>query len=304
MKKRLFTFGCSFTNYIWPTWADILAMNYRQYQNWGRVGAGNHFIFYSLIEAISRSNITVDDTVAIMWTSIAREDRYIKDQWFTPGSIYNSPYPKNYVDEFTDPAGFFLTNITIIDAAKQLLDGIGCQYHFFSMIPFEKVDDFCLDFDFLLAKNTEAKVKKLYQRTLEIIRPSVFEVIFNEDWESRGNIIIPSAQKNALEIFQIKYESCAGPNWPKFIDFVEGKISNIDRNIMFEIEEQFQFLSWRDKIFSSRQDFHPIPNEHAEYLEKLGFELSDRQIDFAQDWTDQLLTNENIKFKRNKFERF
>ena len=36
---RLFTFGCSFTQYWWPTWADILGYQHDFYENWGRCGA-------------------------------------------------------------------------------------------------------------------------------------------------------------------------------------------------------------------------------------------------------------------------
>ena len=47
--KRLFTFGCSVTEFIWPTWADILGREFDYYENWGRVGAGNLYIFNSII---------------------------------------------------------------------------------------------------------------------------------------------------------------------------------------------------------------------------------------------------------------
>lgn len=34
---RLFTFGCSFTKFFWPTWADILGQEFDYYENWGRL---------------------------------------------------------------------------------------------------------------------------------------------------------------------------------------------------------------------------------------------------------------------------
>ena len=119
MKSRLFTFGCSFTRYCWPTWAEIMALDFHQCQNWGHVGGGNHFIFYSLIEAIAREKIQTSDTVAIMWTSVGREDRWLDGRWFLQGSIYNSDYPKNYKDEFTDPTGFLITSVTLKETKKK-----------------------------------------------------------------------------------------------------------------------------------------------------------------------------------------
>ena len=55
MTNRLFTFGCSFTRSKNPTWADIVARQYDHYQNWGQAGAGNSFIFYSLMEILRLS---------------------------------------------------------------------------------------------------------------------------------------------------------------------------------------------------------------------------------------------------------
>jgi len=42
--SRLFTFGCSYTNYRWSTWADCLAPEFDYFENWGQSGGGNHYI--------------------------------------------------------------------------------------------------------------------------------------------------------------------------------------------------------------------------------------------------------------------
>ena len=46
---RIFAFGCSLTQYFYPTWADILIHHYKSEgttigENWGRSGAGNQYI--------------------------------------------------------------------------------------------------------------------------------------------------------------------------------------------------------------------------------------------------------------------
>jgi hypothetical protein len=79
--KRFFAFGCSSTNYIWPTWADIIGEEIPYYENWGQSGAGNQFIFNSVIECDLRHSLNEDDLVIIMWTSCSREDRYVDDEW-------------------------------------------------------------------------------------------------------------------------------------------------------------------------------------------------------------------------------
>jgi len=70
MKRRLFTFGCSFTNYKWKTWADIIGTQFEEFQNWGKSGSGNFFISSSLYECHSINKITKDDVVLIMFSSI------------------------------------------------------------------------------------------------------------------------------------------------------------------------------------------------------------------------------------------
>jgi hypothetical protein len=282
-----------------------MAQEYDQYQNWGANGGGNHYILYSLIEAISREKISAQDTVAIMWTSVGREDRFVQGQWMLHGSVYYSPLPKDYVDQFTDPTGFFLTNITVIDAVKKILDSIGCQYHFFSILPFEKVDDSFLELIFPLKKNIESQVRDLYKDTLHKIQPSVYQVIFNQDWHSRDHVIIPSAQKEPIQLFQIKYDQCAGPDWPSFDDFMADRLDGCSADIIEELEQQFQFVTRKNSLLSQRQDSHPIPSEHAEYLEKVGIQLTQRQKDYVQHWNEQVLTDPDLPFaKRNKIERF
>lgn len=79
MSKRFFAFGCSYTEYEWPTWADILGRHFYEQgwevYNFGNSGTGNNAIFQHLLKADADYNITKDDVVCIMWSSWNREDR-------------------------------------------------------------------------------------------------------------------------------------------------------------------------------------------------------------------------------------
>lgn len=195
--KRLFTFGCSFTQYWrWPTWADALGRQYQQFQNWGMCGAGNSLIFYSLVECHQRNQITADDDVYVMWTNTSREDRYVKDRWHAAGNIYwtdGNDVPLEYILKFACERGYLIRDLTTITAARHLLDHIGCRYRFFSMVPLSRTND-----SVGLASNPEdtpgedQDVRNLYQDTLSIIEPSVFETVFNDDWNSRPGIVDPN----------------------------------------------------------------------------------------------------------------
>ena len=99
--NRLITFGCSFTDYSWPTWADIIALDQDcEYENWALGGGGNQQIARRALYRRSRG-MHHNDTVIIQWTSITREDRWLNNQWVAEGSVSNSPtYSKDFVNKY------------------------------------------------------------------------------------------------------------------------------------------------------------------------------------------------------------
>ena len=221
---RLFTFGCSFTNSMRPTWADIVAREYKHYENWGRGGAGNSFIFYSLMECHKRNKITRDDVVMIMWSSIGREDRYVGGEWRTPGSIYNqTEYDENFVKKFADPTGYLLRDAAHLAGAKAVLDAIGCKYYFFSIVPFDVPDD-----NVFKIFSTDHKIQNLYSDEFAALRPSVYETIFNYDWYSR---IGPKEPKKLQE----QYEIQRGAEWPAWEQFVLQDFTGVPKHIVDEM---------------------------------------------------------------------
>ena len=45
--RRLITFGCSHTNHRYPTWANILGLNFDKLLNFGRGGSGQLYKTHS-----------------------------------------------------------------------------------------------------------------------------------------------------------------------------------------------------------------------------------------------------------------
>jgi hypothetical protein len=192
----------------------------------------------------------------------------------------------------------------VIDSVKKILDGIGCKYQLMSTVPFNVIDDSYLQRIFTLKKDIETQVCELYQDTINLIGPSVFEIIFKQDWNSRDSVIIPVAQSRATEIFQAKYKECAGGDWPSFEDFMKNQVNGVSVEIIKEINDQFGFGNWRNRILTQRQDKHPTPAEYQEYLEKIGFVLSDKQKEYAQTWNQKVITDVDIGFESKKINRF
>ena len=163
MQNRLFTFGCSFTRYKWPTWADALAPQYNQHLNFAQGGAGNSFIVWSIAEAHARHNITSTDTVIVMWTSRDREDHYADDGWQTVGA------------QDVDQKGSIIRDCANIQLAHMALNSTGCDYYFLSMIDLNIIDtQKVLQFDAIL---------ETYD-VLKTVRPSVHNIIYSGDWHN------------------------------------------------------------------------------------------------------------------------
>ena len=185
--SRLFTFGCSFTQYWrWPTWADALGREFDQFENWGLCGAGNSYILWSLAECVQKNKLESTDEVWIMWTNTSREDRYVNGRWLEGGNVYwsaGSSLPQEYVRKFANERGYLIRDLANIVAAKHILEGIGCKYRFMSMVSLEKTNKEtghgdnpdCSDMGVV-------DVLEFYKDVLVDIAPSVQDVLFNGDW--------------------------------------------------------------------------------------------------------------------------
>jgi hypothetical protein len=179
--SKLFTFGCSCTSYRWPTWADILAKEFDEFENWGLAGTGNSFILNSLHECLIKNKISANDTVVIMWTGVTREDHYVNNQWTTLGNVYtNNNYDRKYIEKFADTKGYFLRDAANISIAKILLEHYNIKYHFLSMVPLTYVDK---QRDFNISK----EILNVYAEVLDSIKISIFASIFNSNWHSKPN---------------------------------------------------------------------------------------------------------------------
>lgn len=148
--KRLITFGCSFTLYNWPTWADLLGKEYDIDFNWGYPGLGNRAIAERVAEAHARLNFTPDDTVIIQWSSPIRHDWMRTNTfssegtyWRTKGSIFSREnsvvFDKKWVDTFWDEKAYMLNTLNHILLTIGLLEGCGVKWMMTSMNDFTKM---------------------------------------------------------------------------------------------------------------------------------------------------------------------
>ncbi len=155
--NKLYTFGDSFTYYVYPTWSDFLALEFDEYENWGIPGIGCKAIAERIVECHLKNTITKNDTVIVQWSTHLRHDffnsrkdyRYKKflntrpTKWRTQGSIFTDDNVKLYddvwLDCFFDEGAFVMHCLHAIASTQYLLDHIGCQWYMTSIGDWQKL---------------------------------------------------------------------------------------------------------------------------------------------------------------------
>jgi len=182
--KRLFVFGCSFTQYRWPTWADIIAKDnpHLEYFNTANSGAGNLYIFNQLSQHINHYEMNSEDLVMIMWSTFYREDRYIEHGWKTPGNIYTQgDYDDEFVAKFCCPRGMTIRDLALVDIATRMMISadVHCAQSF--CMPYEQQLHYGGQPSQLAEEMRLAEVYDMYGHLPDYMLPSLMDV-FPDGW--------------------------------------------------------------------------------------------------------------------------
>lgn len=129
MNKRIFTFGCSFTQYIWPTWADIILYK-NEGINLGLSGGGFDLILYRLMEVDRKFKLTPDDEIIIIYPTPIRWDLIVGNppNWQCYGQAISSPLFK-YYDDLYNIEGLLFTSFYNILIIHNYLESKKLRYH-------------------------------------------------------------------------------------------------------------------------------------------------------------------------------
>lgn len=186
--KRVFAFGCSFTGYKYPTWANIMNKNIPQaeFYNLGRSGGGNTFIANRITEANRVFKFCETDLVMVMWSTFCREDRYLPDiGWLNPGNIYSQNdlefTNKEYLMKYADPLTFLVRDLSTIDMATTYIKSLPCDNLLMLSVPF----DYQMDM-----KNTKVNyLLDLYKDLENSYHDNMFELEMDCFWEHGSKYI-------------------------------------------------------------------------------------------------------------------
>jgi hypothetical protein len=179
--KRFFTFGCSFTSYLWPTWADVLAseMPNAEFYNFGHCGGGNLLIASRIVETNAKFTFTETDLVIPMWTTFCREDRYTHGRWMNTGNIFNQgEYSEEFVKKYCDPTGYLLRDLAIIELSSNYLRTIVSDSFTMAGVPYEYQMD--------MTNYTRPRINDIlnvYKDTISITPPALVDLELDGEFQ-------------------------------------------------------------------------------------------------------------------------
>ena len=128
---RLFTFGCSYTRWHWPSWADIIARDIGcHYENWAEPGLGNVGIQHKMLECDLKNKFTADDLVLVAWSGWTREDRYLGHWELTGNVATGASYSMKFLEKYWHLENDIMKNATAIITANRC-HNINYQSHIF-----------------------------------------------------------------------------------------------------------------------------------------------------------------------------
>lgn len=174
--KRIFAFGCSFTNYSYPTWANLISFSYPRsdFYNFAKSGGGNFFISSRIAEANNKFKFDESDLILVMWSTFCREDRYVNDNWLIPGNIFTqNTYDDKFVKKFSDPKGYLIKDLSLIELTTNYLNSI----------PSDKLMLISVPFNYQMEDVKESNdIISNYKNLTGIFPPSLFELGMNNTW--------------------------------------------------------------------------------------------------------------------------
>lgn len=276
VKGRLFTFGCSFTSYGWPTWADILGREADSFENWARPSAGNHHILASLSECLNKNNITANDTIIILYSGITRVDFYQQNSWLS--NIYKNDFRDYSREPISCPDGFELINFSYFYLIDKLLSNLNLNYYTFRWMHY----------------NTHTRAGKMYKDVVDKIQFLSFPIKSKKIWRW------PEFD------YQLLYDRVCGSDWPKYDEIYSYDKNMYSNEINNLVESRFlSYINNRKELYTYSRviDSHPSPKEHLGTIQK-HFYVSNETRKWAIQMDENYINGKEVPFNKNLATRF
>lgn len=212
--KRFFAFGCSFTNYYWAMWPEVVKQELGdvEFYNNGLVGAGNLFIAHQIYDANEVYQFDEHDLIMVCWSSVYRNDWFIDDKWLLEGNMYYPGLRNGMLpDSLKDINHHVIRDASVITGVCKFLESLPSQSHQLCMVnnflPLDQ-DDGDIPEDIL----NHPECKPLVEYCRDIIKPSFwdmgYDLEFKQDyWENTIGIREFCRDDHPLPIWSMEYLS-------------------------------------------------------------------------------------------------
>ena len=275
--KRLFTFGCSYTSYSWPTWANMLEYDFDTVENWALSGIGNRAIAERVAECNAKHHFNKDDVVIVQWSSHLRNDWWHQETmpertlgWKTYGSIFNyhnaNLYDEKWLNTFFYEPAYFMHTLNNISLVQGFLENTGCTYYMTSIGDIRNLGG-------------DMRVRELYGEQSDMIKKYT-----NQKGSYAGWDLIPDLQVYEKPIWEDRKD-----RWLMPMELFCQTCPDLSYAFVDGVGENFV-------------DLHPSVSQHRLWLEQelknklnLSNELFDQTLDLAE--SVKLLQQ---KFRSNK----
>lgn len=259
--KRIFAFGCSFTRYAWPTWADLISSESdpdAEYHNYGRNGMGNIGISVKISEANNFYKFNEDDLIMIMWSTFCREDRWVDGDWLSQGNVYNS-YPNDFLKKYADPMGYLIRDHGIISMANTYVKSLKCDSIILRSTPFSITE---------FEEETEHKLKqlmlyKMHQTEYDKLPKTLYE-FFGNHWHS-GELVkyFENWSSNKQEHFMRDDNHPRTTVYANYLESIGIKLSEKTHQLA---KESDRILALSDTKLKLIENFKWIDPQHRPYF--------------------------------------
>ena len=207
--ERFFAFGCSFTDYRWPTWADIIGNQIDLYYNFGGAAHSNSLIARSVIRANLLHNFTENDLIIIQWTDILRDEYYTNGIFRGTGNILHNTIFDTEIELENMAAAYYQRDYEYISMINENLILKNLEFNFISMSRFLSAES-SLPFDV----NQISPYRK-FQSV-----PNFLEECFQGDWNNSNSVQIYDGKETIVDRHPdcVEHLDFVVKIWPSLID--------------------------------------------------------------------------------------
>ena len=133
MRDKLIVSGCSYTEYLYPTWGDWLGEHFDTFHNLGVTGSGPKYTYLAIADFFKYNKVNPKEYIVIaQWSSLLRRDIRSKtdDGWLHGGQIdNNSNYSKDYLKKYFHPLDTANDLVHYIDHLILLSEKLGFKLY-------------------------------------------------------------------------------------------------------------------------------------------------------------------------------